>query len=397
MRVITAVNHGYLDLLDVWLRQSAPLLGGPPVVCCMDAGALEHCGSLPGVEALAAPDGGRSRQAFWLRRFDMLERLAAEGDIAHSDADAFWLADPWPLIDAVDADLVFSREFGVPRRVGAAWGFVLCCGFFVARAGEGTRALFRAWRKATRRRLDDQIALNELLHGAGARWRREAVPGGEASRCTVDIVGTPVSIVALPHVLITREPPFGAPDALVAHPYFERQFFRSYVALHGGLLAATGSVAGLHFEAGPAGDLLKPRDAATFHALRWFVRREPAAAVNWAHLGALQVRMGDRSGAADSFARVLEHGADDSWTLFTLGTGLAALGRRSEAVDALSRLAGRHDLEFELARKAAATLAGLGAISSAAALAASAGRAVGLAGGLTLAARYASRKPVARV
>jgi hypothetical protein len=392
MKVVTSVNEAYLGLLDVWLRQSSPVFGMPATVCCMDDAARDYCDA-NGIAALISPraNDDTGRGAFWLRRFDLLAGALEVADMVHSDVDAFWLRPPSPMFERFPDDLIFSREFGIPRHVVKRWGFVLCCGFFLARSTDGTRAFFARWREATRRRLDDQWALNELLHDLGAAWTPVDEGGRIAHRCTITVDGQRVSVLVLSHDTVTRDPPYAAADALVAHPYFERQFFRSYVELLLGLFEESGSVMGpSDLAIGPMPAGVKRRDVATFHALRWLLERRPANAANWAHLGALQIRLGD-SGAAAAFRRAQDLGAADNWSVFLVGTGLAALGQRAEAVTTLSGLAGRGDLEFDLSRRAAGTLARLGAWPDAARLAARAGRTAGLAGGMAMTGRLLRR------
>jgi hypothetical protein len=394
MKVITSVNAPYLDLLAVWLGQSSRHLPCPATVVCMDDAAFVRCAATDGVQAVRPEQGGAplGRHGFWLRRFDALAAAHAAADMIHSDADAFWLRPPMPILDAVPDDLVFSREYGIPRAVAAKWGFVLCCGFFMARSTGPARAFFLRWREATRQRMDDQLALNELLVELGAAWEPAEIEGERADRCTIRIGGGVLSILALPHATVSREPPYGAPGAAVAHPYFERQFFRSYVDLMTGLLEETGSVNGFSPNAtGAPPQGVKPRDVSTYQALRWLLVRRPGNAAHWAHLGQLCLRMSARDEADAAFDAAQSLHPDESATLFSLGMGLAALGRKREAAGHLRRLAGHSDLEFDLARKASVALARLGAWPEATGLAMHAARTVGIAGGVTLAARLLRR------
>lgn len=393
MNLVTSVSESYLGLLDVWLRQSAPVFGMPLRVCCMDDAAWRYCDSM-GIHARRPPlaRNAKGRPGFWLRRFDMLEEELAAGDIVHSDIDAFWLRPPSPVIDEFPDDLIFSREFGVPRHVVRQWGFVLCCGFFHARSTPGVRAFFARWREATRRRLDDQRALNELLLELGAEWKPAHDAGDGAHRCSVTVDGRTISVLALSYDMVTREPPYAMPGAVVTHPYFERQFFRSYVDLLRGLYEESGSVVGppgLTVTPVPQG--AKPRDVATFDALRWLLDRRPGNGANWAHLGALHLRLGEPVGAAVAFGRAQELGAKDDWSLLLLGNGLATLGRRAEALAELRILAGRGNLEFELSHQAARAMARLGAWTDAARLALRAGSAAGVSGGLAITGRVLRR------
>ncbi|MGE0666845.1 MAG: putative nucleotide-diphospho-sugar transferase [Sphingomonadales bacterium] len=390
MKVVTSVNKAYLGLLDGWLRQSAAAVGMPVTVACMDDAARAHCEGRDGIEVVVPPANPHgARHDFWLRRLAILSRMLDGGDVVHTDVDAFWLESPWPLMERLPDDLVFSREFGIPRHVAARWGFVLCCGFFLARSTVASRAFFARWIALTRRHMDDQRALNELLLGLGASWTPVDEPGLRGERCTVNVDGHDVSIFALSYAQFSREPPFAVTGATVAHPYFERPFFRSYVELVTGLLDETGRVSfvpGMDEVLVPSG--VRRRDATTACALRWLLARRPGNAANWAHLAALSLRLGDTEGAATALDHARAAGDFDSWTLFLLGAGEAGLDRRVEAVSTLRQLARRDDLELDLMRRSAVTLARLGAWRDAAGLALRAGRAAGFAGGMAMVTRH---------
>lgn len=95
-------------------------------------------------------------------------------DFIHSDADAFWLADPrpWLMRQGRDFDLLASQGACRPRAHYRAHRFVLCAGFFFCRANDRTRALFA--RADALIEASDQIALNRvLLEDAARRWRFE--------------------------------------------------------------------------------------------------------------------------------------------------------------------------------------------------------------------------------
>jgi hypothetical protein len=396
MQVVTSVNEPYLDLLDIWRRQSGAIIGRPPLICCMDAVSADRCAGWPDVETVRPASVPNTRHRFWLERFDSLARCLEVGDILHSDADAFWLSPPWELLAESADDLVFSREFGIPRSLVRKWGFVLCCGWFAARSTPATRAFFGHWRALTARRMDDQLALNELLAGLGAVWTPARCGDHNAARCTVSVDGHRLSILVLDHETITRDPPYAAGNALIAHPYFERQFFRSYVDLLHALFDETGGLGKVAFPRHEAGQPeAKARDISTFHALEWLLSRRNGTSAMWAHLGALHARRGEGEAAATALQTSLDLGPADGWTRLSLGNGLSALGRRREAVAVLQRLGDSADLEFDVARKGAALLARLGAPAAAAALGVRAAQLVGLSGAITLARRYARQRAAA--
>ena len=111
------------------------------------------------------------RQRFGLQ---VLERGVS---VVHSDADALWIKDPWPLLAAGD-DVVAERIWGKPLSVVKAWGAGICTGFYYLRATPAVVALARTVRdevSAKRKRqpswqASDQYFINTVLHRHGVTW-----------------------------------------------------------------------------------------------------------------------------------------------------------------------------------------------------------------------------------
>jgi hypothetical protein len=388
MKVVTSANAGYLRLLDLWLAQSARHLSSRLVVGCMDTAALEHCAARGDVEGVPVPDPaapGLGRYAFWLRRLDFLRRFVDRGeDIVHTDIDAFWLESPWQLLDGFDDDLIISRERGIPYHLARRWGFVLCCGFYRLRATNASRAFLATWRRKLSAGTSDQITFNTVLHGLRPTWMTVETALGEGHRCRVRIDGHELSVLALPEAAVTREAPYLTADAVVAHPYFARQHFGSHVSLLAFVLERTGAVNGLRV-------LARQRAEATAEALAWRLERDPSCADNWAHLGALLLARGDRDAAAAAFGQALDRGLADPGGRLGLAEGLAALGRRDDALAVLPAGAGP-EVEMPVARGMAAVLLRLGAYRRGLALAWELVDRAGLRGTATMAVRAAAER-----
>lgn len=235
MEIVTAVNRPYLRLLDLWLAQSRPSMPVAPHIICMDQAAVAHCSQRGDVIAVDAGDdktSARDRHSFWLHRLRTIKTMVDQGkEVLHSDLDAFWLASPVALLDSIKADLVFSIDMGIPKNIRDAWGFVLCCGFFLARPTPGTRQLFSLWEHDTEQIGDDQIAFNRLIFNASPQWETADQIVRGAKRTEITIAGQPLSIVVLPLDSVTRVVPFGLKAPLVAHPWFERALFPCYLEL----------------------------------------------------------------------------------------------------------------------------------------------------------------------
>ncbi len=235
MKVVSAVNAPYLPLLDVWMLQSGNFLAEKMTVVCMDGESAEYCAQQypTTVEAINGELlNSRDRHGFWNARLAYLAALIQGGeDLLHTDLDAFWLKDPFPTLLAIDADLIFTKDLGIPKSIREAWGFTLCCGFFIARSTRANRHFFNLWQKRTKELGDDQVAANEILFGKNLSWQEAGdLPDGALwSHC--DMEGETLKIVVLPLSCISRMVPFFIRDAIAVHPWFERSLFHSYLDL----------------------------------------------------------------------------------------------------------------------------------------------------------------------
>lgn len=367
-KIVASVNAPYMRLLRLWLAQSAPHMRGDLQVGCMDDASFEQCLALDRVVPSALPQLAISRDS----RHSLLVRhmaffrgfLDAGHDILHTDIDAFWQRSPWPLLDDHPDDIVCSVEYGIPRDLAARWGFVLCVGFYRARSTPATRAFFARWQERLEYHSREQVAFNQLLASLDPVWEPVDVGGLQGHRCRVQIEGHGFSVLAVPYQAISRDLPCMSPEAAVAHPYFERPFFTSHVELLEYTVRETGSVNGYFIpeEEMSRVEGLGPRDAASLRALRWRLAASPASGPNWTHLGCLQLRMGDRSGAAASFEQALVHGIGDANTQLALALGLKQLGDSAKAREVLRLVAAHDRLEALISRPAAMALISLGAV-----------------------------------
>lgn len=367
-KIVASVNAPYMRLLQLWLAQSAPHLRGDLEVGCMDNVSFEQCLALNRVTPTALPQleiSQDSRHSLLVRHMTFFRGFLDAGhDILHTDIDAFWQCSPWPLLDDHPDDIVCSVEYGIPRDLVGKWGFVLCAGFYRARATPATRAFFARWQERLEYHSREQIAFNQLLASLNPVWEPAEIYGLNGHRCHVEIEGHRLSVLAIPYGAVARDLPCISPEAAVAHPYFERPFFTSHVELLEYILRETGSVNGyvvsVEEMAGVEG--LGPRDAASLCALRWRLAASPASGPNWTHLGCLQLRRGDRSGAAASFEQAMVHGVADPNTQLALALGLKQLGDAGRAREVLRRLAAHDRLEALISRPAAISLISLGAV-----------------------------------
>ena len=141
----------FIELLLNWACHVSQLGVRWFVIVAMDAKVYAALQSVPKVRAhtLLLPRSKEhnitkltvigERQRFGLH---VLERGFS---IVHSDADAYWIRDPWPLISAGD-DVVAERIWGKPPSVVKAWGAAICTGWYYMRSSPATIALARKTR-----------------------------------------------------------------------------------------------------------------------------------------------------------------------------------------------------------------------------------------------------------
>jgi hypothetical protein len=229
---MTFATAPFACLLDNWFEHARRAgVDGALLIATDDTVADRHVPS--GCTVVRAPFRG-GRAELWLFRLQVFELLASRGiDFVHSDLDAVWLADPRRACFADPAlDLVFSQGTYHPEQAYAAWGFVLCCGFFAVRAGPATIRFFAAVRARAHLELDDQAAVNLLLLDNGLTWT-----AGDQDRYTVAVAGRSfdchrtmitgasrqlgLTVGLLPYQLVPRLPS-AADGALVKHPLSPR-------------------------------------------------------------------------------------------------------------------------------------------------------------------------------
>ncbi|MEQ8268828.1 MAG: putative nucleotide-diphospho-sugar transferase [Parvibaculum sp.] len=339
--ILSFVNAPYLPLLDLWMRQSRGHMETDPTIVCTDASAYDHCKNTPGLIAERGADRDwSSRPAFWKSRFAVLRDHLEKGTaIIHTDLDAFWCGPVIPFLGSIGEDLVFSREFGLPKHIVAKWGFVLCCGFFQAKPTPGARAFFRLWQKHVEKHGDDQVALNTLLAARGVTWTKVPCGGHMAERCELDLEGETVSILALPYEIFSRKTPFLADGELVAHPFFEKEHFASFMKIYARVLNRDDrldavKVPETFLKDAPAA--MKTRDVATLYVMRGLM--DDMDAQMWGHRADLEARYGNATAAAQAVERALEWAPDDPQLLVTAAEIHLQNGETGTAQSRLLRL-----------------------------------------------------------
>jgi hypothetical protein len=227
--IVTFSDAQYLPLLDQWVQRLERLGLRRIRIYGLDATTVAWC-RRRGVDSVALSWKHGDLRDLWIQRIQVFTSLLREGEeIIHSDSDAVWLRNPLQCGSAVgrSEDLLFSQGTVWPPDVHDAWGFVLCCGWFRARATPGVLSFFSALQEDVRSTGDDQISVNRLLHAAGADWEQDdaaayRLPFREGwMRCwklpiVARLRAPALSVALLPHREFQRLPET-TPDAVVKH------------------------------------------------------------------------------------------------------------------------------------------------------------------------------------
>ena len=146
-------------------------------------------------------------------------------NVVHSDADALWIKDPFPLF--AGGDIVAERIWGKPLSVVKEWGAGICTGFYFLRSGPSVLSLASTvqteiQRKRTQKprwQASDQYFINQVLQRYGVRWANGKKMAGSESmetkffdrNASVGLAhaptGRPLRLVMLAHSLVPRACP----------------------------------------------------------------------------------------------------------------------------------------------------------------------------------------------
>jgi hypothetical protein len=169
--IVAFSDAAYLPLLTVWVRQVRALGAGRLRIYCLDEPTAQWC-AVNDVDHERLQWSGRLDE-LWAERIRVFTDLLRMGQsFVHSDIDAIWLRNPLRegTAAACDCDLVFSQGTVWPPDVHEQWGFVLCCGWFRARASAAAVEFFETLRIDVAHTGDDQISVNRVLAARQPCW-----------------------------------------------------------------------------------------------------------------------------------------------------------------------------------------------------------------------------------
>lgn len=164
-------DSGYLEALLNWLVAADRHGRGDPIICALDD-TLHDRLDAGGFTSIRVPWDGRLATRSLLRLKVMQTLLDHGYHVLHSDANAVWINDPLPEIDALDdCDLIASQATVRPPDALATMGVVVCCGFLVVRAGTASCELMGdAIAELRQGPPDEQVAFNRALVARGMLW-----------------------------------------------------------------------------------------------------------------------------------------------------------------------------------------------------------------------------------
>ncbi|MCC5972390.1 MAG: hypothetical protein JJU15_20855 [Pararhodobacter sp.] len=170
-RIVTFCNADYIPVAENWLRALGEInMDGRATIVSLDDSTRD---AFPVNRVLhrPLPPGARGLGALWSHRIEVLREFLSAGEgVIHSDADAVWLRDPLPDIEACAVPIVFSQGTVWPKDVHSQHGLVLCCGFFYLSPVPQVQAFLDAVAGRVEIDRDDQVAVNRVVSDLIEGW-----------------------------------------------------------------------------------------------------------------------------------------------------------------------------------------------------------------------------------
>lgn len=181
--ILVFANTRYRIILENWLIFFKSVSSRPCIVISMDNSLKKSLvGKIDSDQILEISAPEVSNQQSWLEfmrvQMSVVRACLDMGyDTLVSDIDAIWVKDALVDLNDTDDDLVFSTGSFQPPEALAAWGFVLCCGFFLSRARLSVIKFYDEVFKRMKNE-GDQPSVNKELLCRGINW-------GEVNRYTL--------------------------------------------------------------------------------------------------------------------------------------------------------------------------------------------------------------------
>ncbi len=173
--VVTFVSEPYIPVGLNWLKAITALETGADIrIIALDEATRD---AFPESSVLYHPQVAGGMAELWVHRTAVLRKLLDQGSgVIHSDADAVWVQNPLPMMEACGTEMVFSQGTVWPPDVHERRGVVLCCGLFYMKSTPAVREFMMKAQDQVRKdlevnkHLDDQVSINRLIDKDLIRW-----------------------------------------------------------------------------------------------------------------------------------------------------------------------------------------------------------------------------------
>ncbi|WP_045363637.1 putative nucleotide-diphospho-sugar transferase [Methyloceanibacter caenitepidi] len=221
--VCVFANRDYGTLLKHWLATAARAGCHKPLVFCFDEETAQIAAEA-GASSHTVPFNG-DWLGFMRHQMQITRGILALGYAPlASDLDAIWLRDPIPYTIGHPQDMVFSPGTVQPSEAHAAWGNVLCFGYYLLRP---TSAVLSMLDKCLplMESAGDQPVFNRYLLAQGLNFAPTSLyalsfNGNDVLQSRETRLGAAgdLSVALLPNRLFQRLPEPDEPEPLVIHP-----------------------------------------------------------------------------------------------------------------------------------------------------------------------------------
>lgn len=226
---VTAIvfsDSSYLPVLRNWISHTREAGFNNILVVSLDEEVLDYANKNQIKSILMAYNN--SLTDLWIQRAEFFSIICGLGyDFIHSDADAIWVKNPQNYCFDIPADMMFSQGTIWPPDVLHEWSFVLCCGFFAARASKATQSFFEQLSARVKIDKDDQATVNRLLLERQIKWDNlkmdnleKEFKGHKYKIYNSPVLGTngDIRLSLLPYKFFPRTVLSDMSQAFVAHP-----------------------------------------------------------------------------------------------------------------------------------------------------------------------------------
>ena len=211
LRIMTSSTDEYFPVFMNWLVYFHRICPNIPSIyfICLDTIIEKKLANYGLTCAFVHHIAAKGVNDVWLVRTRLTHTLLSQGyDVLLTDADALWLRNPFPYIEAhISSDVISSRG-SYPEGVSSALGAALCMGFVYIKASEHTAKLWGAIAAdmVKHPNPDDQRDVNNHLKSLGLHYtpRPRYIGSTEANTGNFRHHSYNFGVTLLPHTLFPR-------------------------------------------------------------------------------------------------------------------------------------------------------------------------------------------------